>query len=85
MEVILLPLAKQDLAFWKNNKNSIKKITRLIQSIKENPFHGIGKPELLRYQMSNCWSRRINQEHRIIYEVTRNRIIIYSLKGHYLK
>jgi toxin YoeB len=85
MEIVLLPDAEKDLAFWKSNKAILKRITQLIQSIQETPFEGIGKPELLRYQLSGCWSRRINQEHRIVYEVSRNKILIHSMRGHYIK
>jgi toxin YoeB len=48
-----------------------------------HPFSGIGKPEALKHKLSGKWSRRINDEHRIIYEVIENDIFIYSLKGHY--
>jgi toxin YoeB len=84
MEIILLPDAEKDLAFWKSNKAILKRITQLIQSIQETPFEGIGKPELLKYNLHGCWSRRINQEHRIIYEVKDNKILVHSLRGHYL-
>jgi toxin YoeB len=50
MEIVFLPDAEKDLAFWKSNKAILKRITQLIQSIQETPFEGIGKPELLRYQ-----------------------------------
>jgi toxin YoeB len=62
MEVVLLPDAEKDLAFWKSNKAVLKRITQLIQSIQQTPFVGVGKPELLKYNLSGCWSRRINQE-----------------------
>jgi toxin YoeB len=56
-------------------------------AIQENPFEGIGKPEALKHDLSGSWSRRINQEHRIIYEITRDGVVnileIQSLKGHY--
>jgi toxin YoeB len=83
MEIVLLPDAEKDLAFWRSNKAILKRITQLIQSIQETPFEGIGKPELLRYQLSGCWSRRINQEHRIVYEVVGNKILIHSMRWHY--
>jgi toxin YoeB len=83
MEIVFLPDAEKDLAFWKSNKAILKRITQLIQSIQETPFEGIGKPELLRYQLSCCWSRRINQEHRIVYEIVGNKILIHSMRGHY--
>lgn len=89
MEVIYTPQAVEDLRFWKKsgNKTIQKKIQQLIQAIIEKPFEGIGKPEPLKYELSGSWSRRINQEHRIIYEVYEDYKIvileIQSLKGHY--
>ena len=52
-------------------------------SITENPFAGIGKPEQLKHSLSGSWSRRINAEHRLIYEVIGEIVYIQSLKGHY--
>ncbi|MFC0517242.1 Txe/YoeB family addiction module toxin [Mucilaginibacter angelicae] len=51
----------------------------------QDPFNGIGKPEMLRHNLTGLWSRRINQEHRIVYEVleAEGRIKVHSLKGHY--
>jgi len=51
--------------------------------MKKHPFEGIGKPEPLKHELSGKWSRRINEEHRIIYDVTDDIINVYSLKGHY--
>jgi len=65
------------------NKVIQKKIEQLILAILEDPFNGIGKPEALKHEFSGKWSRRINEKHRIIYEVTEDVIYIYSLKGHY--
>ena len=77
--------AKVDLDFFKKsgNKAVLKKINILIEEILESPFVGSGKPEPLKYDLVGFWSRRINREHRIVYEVTENLIIILSLKGHY--
>jgi toxin YoeB len=83
MEIVFLPEAIKDLAFWKNNRATLKRITQIIQSIQQTPYNGIGKPEVLKYNLSGCWSRRINQEHRIIYEVVDNKVLIHSLRGHY--
>jgi toxin YoeB len=85
VEIILLPEAEADLMHWKQsgNKPILKKISTLIQAIVENPFSGVGKPEPLKYQLTGCWSRRINQEHRLIYEIIENKLLIHSLKGHY--
>ena len=60
-----------------------KKIVKLIKEISRNPFEGIGKPEALKHEYSGYWSRRITEEHRLIYKVDNNEIIIISCKGHY--
>jgi len=80
-----MPEAKADLDFWINsgNKPVLKKITQLLESVSTTPYEGIGKPEPLKYNLMGCWSRRIDQEHRIVYEVHSDKIIVLSLKGHY--
>ena len=89
MEVVYSEKAQKDREFWKKsgNKAVMNKITALIKDIQLHPFEGLGKPEPLKYQLSGRWSRRINQEHRIIYKVTAEDTIeildILSLKGHY--
>lgn len=87
MQIIFEPGARSDLDFWlkSGNKTVIKKIYQLIESITENPFEGIGKPEPLKHDLAGVWSRRINQEHRLIYEVIQGKVIIHSLRGHYEK
>ena len=70
--------------FWKkNNKKIAAKIEELILAIQENPFEGIGKPEPLRYELSRCWSRRINYEHRLIYKVDQEIITLLTCRFHY--
>ena len=89
MEVIYSEKAQKDREFWKKsgNKPIMNKISALIADIQVNPYEGTGKPEPLKYNLSGYWSRRINQEHRIIYQVINNDTIeilnILSLKGHY--
>lgn len=85
MEIVFLPEAKKDLDFWVNtgNKAILKKISQLIKAIIENPYSGIGKPEPLKFSLSGTWSRRITQEHRLVYEIIDNKLLILSLKGHY--
>jgi len=89
MEVIFAPKAIEHLKYWKKSVNKAiqKKIEQLIIAIKKNPFEGIGKPEPLKYELSGSWSRRINEEHRIVYEIHDDGIIVIlevqSLKGHY--
>ena len=89
MQIVFTTKARKDLDFWvkSGNKNILSKIANLIEDIQLHPFEGIGKPEQLKHQLSGRWSRRINQEHRIIYKVTEENTIeildILSLKGHY--
>ncbi len=85
MEIEYTLQAKEDLAYWKkiNKVIILKKIRKLLESIIETPFEGIGKPEPLKHNLSGCWSRRIDKEHRIIYEVNEELIIVLSMKGHY--
>ncbi|WP_462264331.1 Txe/YoeB family addiction module toxin [Mucilaginibacter sp.] len=85
MEVIFLPEAIDDLHYWQQigNKQIQNKIEQLLIAIQANPFQGIGKPEALKYKLAGKWSRRINGEHRIVYDVKDDQINVYSLKGHY--
>ena len=85
MRVVLLPQAKLDLEFWKktNNKSVLLKITKLVDSIVESPYQGIGKPEALKHNLSGKWSRRIDKANRFIYFIEGNELNVYSLKGHY--
>ncbi|MGB3344146.1 MAG: Txe/YoeB family addiction module toxin [Aequorivita sp.] len=77
--------AIEDISFHRKsgNKNLIKKIHQLLNDTLDHPFEGLGKPEALKYDLLGFWSRRINKEHRIVYKVREERIIIHSLKGHY--
>lgn len=87
MEIIYSDEAQQDIEYWKKSGSKIiqKKIQLLLNAIEANPFEGIGKPEVLKHNFSGLWSRRINQEHRIIYQLLGNKqtIKVHSLKGHY--
>jgi toxin YoeB len=85
MEIIYQPKALDDLKYWKKSgqKQIQVRILSLLQSIQQTPYEGIGKPEPLKHNWTGMWSRRINNVHRIIYEVRTNEIHIYSLKDHY--
>ena len=87
MEVNFKTEALIDLEYWKKHgsKSEQKKIAELLQNIRDTPFFGTGKPELLKYELTGKWSRRINREHRIVYSVDDDIITVYSLRGHYLK
>lgn len=65
------------------DRKIVKKINSLIKDIKRDFFNGIGKPEPLKHELSGCWSRRITDEHRLVYEVTEHSIVIISCRYHY--
>ena len=77
--------AQRDIEFFKKkgNKAVLKKLYILLNELIEHPYTGTDKPEPLKYILAGTWSRRINQEHRLIYEVNEESIIIHSVKGHY--
>lgn len=64
-------------------KTILRKISHLTISILETPYHGVGKPEALKYQLPGKWSRRITNEHRYVYSIENDTIKVYSLKGDY--
>jgi toxin YoeB len=70
--------------FWqKNDKQKLNKINELLKDISRNPYEGIGKPEALKHKYIGYWSRRIDEEHRLIYKVIQDEIIIYKCRFHY--
>ena len=76
--------AWEDYTSWLiEDKKMLKKINDLIKDIQRTPFEGIGKPEPLKYELSGYWSRRIDREHRLVYQASGNEILIYSCKYHY--
>jgi toxin YoeB len=69
---------------WQStDKKTLKKINSLIKDIKRDPFMGIGKPEPLKYELAGCWSRRITDEHRLVYMVEEESVSIVSCRYHY--
>ena len=85
MELEFTEQAQKDLKYWKkiNNLAVQKRISTLLEAIKEEPYTGIGNPEALKHQLTGLWSRRINREHRLVYEVLEDKIMIYALRFHY--
>jgi len=83
----LITFEKQALEDYSNwaakNRSIFNKINKLIKIIQRTPFEGEGKPEALKYELSGYWSRRITGEHRLIYKIDSNQIIIAQCKGHY--
>ena len=76
---------EKDLMFHKKsgNKALLKKIISFLEEIVEHPYSGTGKPEPLKHDLNGKWSRRINKEHRLVYEVLEHSILLHSAKGHY--
>jgi toxin YoeB len=83
-ELRLRDRAISDMNDWiAENPKMLKRIMRIIDECRKTPFDGIGKPEPLKGNLSGCWSRRITDEDRLVYEVTNDLIIIYTMKEHY--
>lgn len=69
---------------WSNTDEKIlKKILNLVDTVAREPFSGVGKPEALRHNLKGYWSRRINKEHRLVYRVTNEEIVVIQCKNHY--
>jgi toxin YoeB len=82
--LILDPDFLEDLAHWvATDRKTALRILELVESIRRDPFSGIGKPELLRHLGSGVWSRRITQEHRLVYRVKDDRILFAQARYHY--
>ena len=76
--------AIQDLQYWiKTDKKKAHKIVTIIEELVKNPFTGIGKPEPLKHSLVSCWSRRIDQEHRLVYSVKEEKVRILACRYHY--
>ena len=84
MNLLFTEESWDDYLYWfKTEKKLLERINKLIKEIKRTPFSGIGKPEPLKYQLRGCWCRRINDEHRLVYEVDKDEIRIISCRYHY--
>ena len=83
-KVSFTPQAYKDFIDWSRyNVELFQKINELIKESLREPFKGIGKPEPLKGNLKGCWSRRINQEHRLVYIVNHDELYILSCHGHY--
>ncbi len=84
MKLIFSEHAWEDYLYWQgSDKKILRRINTLIKEIKRNPSEGIGKPEPLKHALSGYWSRRINEEHRIVYKPSSDVIYIAQLRYHY--
>ena len=84
MKLIFSENAWEDYLYWqKTDKKILNRINKLIKEIKREPFAGVGKPEPLKHGLAGYWSRRINDEHRMVYKVTDGALLIAQLRYHY--
>ncbi|MBL0338223.1 MAG: Txe/YoeB family addiction module toxin [Rhodospirillaceae bacterium] len=84
MRIVFTEDGDKHWEYWKkNNPQKIKKIKLLIEDIIDHPYTGIGHPEPLKYELSGKWARRITKEHRLVYEVTSDGLVIYQCRFHY--
>lgn len=76
--------AWSDYSYWQqHDKDKLKRINTLIEDIRRHPYQGIGKPEPLKHNLAGYWSRRINEEHRLVYRIIDNSIVIIQCRYHY--
>lgn len=84
MNVSFTENAWEDYLYWqKMDKKIVRRINDLIKEIKRSPFEGVGKPEPLKYDLSGKWSRRITDEHRLVYQVEGENLIVFTCRYHY--
>ena len=84
MKKIFSDRAWEEYLYWqKNDKRMLKKVNELIKDIDRNQYEGIGKTEPLRHSLSGFWSRRINEEHRMVYRISEDEIHIAQIRYHY--
>jgi toxin YoeB len=78
------PEFRQDLRYWvETNSRVALRVLDLVEAVMRDPFHGIGKPEPLKYVLAGSWSRRITEEHRLVYAVTAGQIDFLQARYHY--
>ena len=84
MKIVFSEQAWEDYQFWiVNDRKTLKRINQLIRDTARDPFRGVGKPEPLRHLLKGYWSRRINEEHRMVYCVKENQLMLAQLRYHY--
>lgn len=84
MKILFAPEAWEDYLYWQeHDKKNLKRINELIKAIRREPFNGIGDPEPLKFNWSGFWSRRINREHRLVYTIQDDTLLIAQCRYHY--
>ena len=84
MRLVFTPLGWEDYCHRQtNDKSTLKRINRLLEDVLRHPTEGIGKPEPLRHVLEECWSRRIDEEHRLVYLVDEDDVVVLQARFHY--
>ncbi len=84
MKILWADAAWEDYLWWhKTNDKVFQRINRLIENIQQTPFTGLGKPEPLKHELSGYWSRRITDEHRLVYKINDDCVVIAQCRYHY--
>lgn len=84
MKILFADKAWEDYVYWQtNDRQMLRRINELIKDIHRSPYSGIGKPEPLRHALNGYWSRRITEEHRLVYRVENNTLLIAQARFHY--
>ncbi|CDM42889.1 Txe/YoeB family addiction module toxin [Ectopseudomonas oleovorans] len=84
MNLVFSEQAWADYLYWQGqDKKTLKRINELLKEIKRTPFEGMGKPEPLKHALAGYWSRRINEEHRLVYRLREHEILIAQVRYHY--
>ena len=83
-QAVFHPEFREDLRYWvKADRKAALRVLELVEAALKDPLSGIGKPESLKFVLAGCWSRRITQEHRLVYRVNENRIDFLQCRYHY--
>lgn len=83
MKILFSSNAWDDYLYWQQDKKTLKRVNLLIKECQRAPFEGIGKPERLKENLSGYWSRRITDEHRLVYKASQDTLTIVALRYHY--
>jgi toxin YoeB len=84
MRLVFTTRSWDDYLYWqKNDKRMVRRINDLIKDVLREPFEGIGKPEPLKHQLQGLWSRRIDEEHRLVYEIPEDELRVIACRYHY--
>jgi len=84
MRLAFTPMGWEDYCYWQSrDMSTLKRVNRLLEDVLRHPTEGIGKPEPLRHVLQGCWSRRIDEEHRLVYLVDENDVVVIQARFHY--